>query len=422
MVQQHDLDIQNHVKRNGIHTLMCCIFIFLVLLLISSATSNNISQLVNSHVRFLVQTEAIQVMVGVVFILLILTRTVQIHITQLRFVLWMSIPIWMMLLTTIAFNQSTTESSPMAMIQASVHIFLLYMLLCTFYLASVKFNVNAVVKIILGFGMIEALLGMFQHFGRITIFNTENLNAIFFLNGLSSSDSTYLQMGASVRAFGTFDSGLTLGTFLIFILALLIDYAHTHSRLKYVFIFVVIVAIYSTQTRNVYIGLILFILTLLLQKSTYFRYISRGAYLIILCVSALLPWLSGLLGWLMQFATNLNISTFGVRFNFIDQALAQVPDVWHFLFGSNITSRSGIPIDNSFLSLMLQYGLISAAISLLVQISVFGKSIIPRNFRRGGIVSFLFIAPIISASNNIVNEILVLMVIIVFLHSDSAQD
>jgi hypothetical protein len=34
----------------------------------------------------------------------------------------------------------------------------------------------------------------------------------------------------------------------------------------------------------------------------------------------------------------------------------------------------------------------------------------------------LFIAPIISASNNIVNEILVLMVIIVFLHSDSAQD
>lgn len=76
-------------------------------------------------------------------------------------------------------------------------------------------------------GILRRILGIIQYFKRTTIFSPyyngkPYLNTIFYLDGFSSNNPVYLSLGAQVRSFGTMDSGLSFGIFMLLCVAIVL--------------------------------------------------------------------------------------------------------------------------------------------------------------------------------------------------------
>lgn len=377
-----------------------------LIILFSEGTSINIGSLFNGRFFTLVATENIQIFSCAFVVIIAMLGLVKIRINDFNDLFWLLLPFILTILSLFSQMIETQKSNNMN-VQTIAHVFIMFFLICFIKQNKIIFYDKILANFIVIVGFFEAILGIFQHVTGNTIFDPQPLNAIYFLNGTSSSNISNLGLGASVRAFGTFDSGLTLGIFLIFSLAIMLDLSSLNVIFKIVFFITYLIGIYSTLTRNVYIGFVVFILVYVLLtfgiKSLYIKWL----YFIVTIISAALFWLTDLLYLLVSVASNINITTFGTRFIFLKQIMAEIPDTLHFLFGNNITSSNGIPIDNSAITIIAQFGLIFAILVFLLQISIFNSTISNKLKRRSALGAFLFLFPVMGASNNVVQSFLI---------------
>lgn len=384
----------------------------LLIVLFSVGTSINLGSLFNGKLSWLVATENVQITAVLLSTATLVLKWVKLKVYKMSDLFFLLMPFLLTALSLISQAMGIQKSSTTEYFQTSIHVFILYFLVCFAKQARLHFNTQVTAKFIVIVGIFEAVLGIVQHITGMTFFAPENLNAIYFLNGLSSSNVDTLGVGASVRAFGTFDSGLTLGIFLIFCLSVMIDLCNMKKYIKVVFTGVYLIAIYCTLTRNIYIGLISFGALYFFLKFNIRGLYWKWLYFIITFVTASLFWLNNLLGWLVSIASNANVSTFGSRFVFLRQVIEQIPDTWHFLLGSNLTSINGIPIDSSAITLIAQFGLLFTIFVFLLQGSIFGSVISSTPVRKPALGAFLFLFPIIGASNNVVQAFLIASIII----------
>lgn len=397
-------EIERKIKKHT--TIATFILTIALIILFSEGTSINIGSLFNGRFFMLVATENIQIFSCAFVVIIAMLGLVRIRINDFNDLFWLLLPFILTILSLFSQMIETQKSNNMN-VQTIVHIFIMFFLICFIKQIKIIFYDKVLANFIVIIGFLEAILGIFQHVTGNTIFDPQPLNAVYFFNGMSSSNIADLGFGASVRAFGTFDSGLTLGIFLIFSLAIMLDLSSLNIVFKIVFFITYLIGIYSTLTRNVYIGFIVFILVYILLtfdiKSLYIKWL----YFIVTVISAALFWLTNLLYLLVSVASNVNITTFGTRFIFLKQIMAEIPDTLHFLFGNNITSANGIPIDNSAITIIAQFGLIFAILVVLLQISIFNSTISNKLKRKSALGAFLFLFPVMGASNNVVQSFLV---------------
>lgn len=377
-----------------------------LIILFSEGTSINIGSLFNGRFFTLVATENIQIFSCAFVVIIVMLGLVKIRINDFDDLFWLLLPLILTILSLFSQMIETQQLNNIN-VQTIAHVFIMFFLICFIKQIKIIFYDKILANFIVIVGFLEAILGIFQHATGNTIFDPQPLNAIYFLNGASSSNILNLGSGASVRAFGTFDSGLTLGIFLIFSLAIMLDLSSLNVIFKIVFFITYLIGIYSTLTRNVYIGFVVFILVYVLLtfgiKSLYIKWL----YFIVTIISATLFWLTDLLHLLVSVASNINITTFGDRFMFLKQIMAEIPDTLHFLFGNNITSSNGIPIDNSAITIIAQFGLIFTILVFLLQISIFNSTISNKLKRKSALGAFLFLFPVMGASNNVVQSFLI---------------
>lgn len=114
-------------------------------------------------------------------------------------------------------------------------------------------------------------LGLAQGVVNKTFVQTEYfqepfVNPIFIKDGFSTAYSYLLDYGGKVRSFGLFDSGLTLGLFLIFCMGIVLMNNQKKGLGKYVSLLLILSVIYLTRTRNVYIVFSWFIFIFIFRK------------------------------------------------------------------------------------------------------------------------------------------------------------
>ncbi|MGF0046558.1 hypothetical protein ACQRD4_01090 [Streptococcus hyointestinalis] len=132
-----------------------------------------------------------------------------------------------------------------------------------------KYKKEARVLIII-FTLCQSLLGIYQHVARSPIIPVVDstgksiVNTIYYLNGISSKNPYFLDLGAEVRAFGMTDSGLTLGLFAF--LGILLVSQLKNKFLSYLLTAIYLLAIYYSITRVVWLIVILYFITLFLDR------------------------------------------------------------------------------------------------------------------------------------------------------------
>lgn len=142
-----------------------------------------------------------------------------------------------------------------------------------------------VLKTIVIFCLFQSILGIMQALLTIPIVPVEDngesiVNTIYYLNGVSSKNAYYLNLGARIRAFGMTDSGLTLSLFAL--LGLVLQSIQKNKLVAWSFSAVFIVAIYLSYTRLVWIltvlALILMAMKTQLPRKLFNQFLSIIAY------------------------------------------------------------------------------------------------------------------------------------------------
>ncbi|KGH73673.1 hypothetical protein X280_01720 [Oenococcus oeni IOEB_0502] len=284
------------------------------------------------------------------------------------------------------------------------------------------------------FGVFESLLGIAQHFLNNTFFNTYDSNgtpiflSIFYSNGLSSSDPF---SGSEVRAFGTMDSGLTLGVFVLLSMALVLsEIPRLKKRTKLILLLIFLIAIYSTLTRNIYTATLIFIFFYLFKKNSKKRISKKYLKLIyvlatIVCFISI--WLQSLIQIISQLfqALGFNVNTFSGRFIFLQAAITRIKSFSSLLFGAGMPITSEIPVDNSMFYLMLQFGLILAIIFIFFMYGSFLDCLKNDSFYQNNysIAIFMLLFPFVSYGNNIFHAFCIsYIILILFFEKPSELD
>lgn len=423
LVQQvYKIERKTQTQTQTQATIVVTILVILYIALFSVGTSLNLGSLFGGKLHWLFATEHIQIFSLVFVLFTILFGWIKIRVNNSTDILWLFLPFLLAALSLISQLIETQVTSFESIIQTSGHVFIIYFLICFAKQSNFSFQTNFVANFIVIIGVFEATLGIVQHISRTPFFDPQKLNAIYFLNGLSSSNILDLGYNASVRAFGTFDSGLTLGIFLIFTFAIMIEFSSIKKVFKTLITVTYLIAIYFTLTRNVYVGVISFLLLYFFLnhniRPAYFSWL----YFFVTVISASLFWLTGLLDWMVSIASSINITTFESRFVFLKQVIAEIPDGLHFFLGTNITSVSGVPIDSSAITIIAQFGLLFVIFVFLLQISIFKGTVTKKMYKFPALGAFLFLFPIMGASNNVVQSFLMASAIIALFNQNSSED
>ncbi|GER74414.1 hypothetical protein BpPP18_24810 [Weizmannia acidilactici] len=212
-----------------------------------------------------------------------------------------------------------------------------------------------------------SILGICQYLLKNPILPVSSPNGKFIVKSIDFVNN------GSMRAFSLFDSGLAFGNFLCICLSIFWAYGSTWEK-KFITIPLFIlsfIAIYMTLTRNVYLITIFSILTVsLLEKinsrnkkfyqSLPFFYLFIG--FIINSILSSIKIYSG--------ATLADTTSLLLRQDLWSQAFKLwITDVHSFFFGSGIFQNNNtldsIVVDNGFLAVILNIGLIGGCIWLL---------------------------------------------------------
>ena len=281
------------------------------------------------------------------------------------------------------------------------------LLLCVMLSFRLKSHQKLAENTILFLGYVEGVLGLYQHFARITIFSPYfgeklYLNTVFYLNGFSSNNPVYLNYGAQVRSFGTMDSGLSFGLFMLLCLAIVLSRTTYSKGWRFTNLVFFGLAIFGTITRNVYIGAILFLVLVLGGR----RLTLKGGrfktiYIIGSMVGILTPWFERLITLLGKVSTALNIPTFLDRFSFIDSALTQIRGIGDFLWGRQVVAGIQNPIDNAFVASMLNNGAVFAISLLLILYQAFSVLLKDASEAQFAKLWYLALLPLLGTFNNI---------------------
>lgn len=278
-------------------------------------------------------------------------------------------------------------------------------------------------RLFLLFSLPIMILGIAQHYLSSTIIGiTSNgqtvVNAIFFLNGGSSNDVNLLSFGAQVRAFGLMDSGLTLGIFALLVLSIALYTEHYSKLFRLLLLIISIYTIYATLTRNIYIAAAFLILTKLFNtggKSILNTRILNVLYVVITIFSFIGVYLVSILDHLTVFFASFGISTFAVRFKYINYSLEMLNDLQEKLFGIQLTPTSNWPIDNGIVAMMVDKGSLFAIFVNILFFYIYYKKI---NFDNNNVFRMFFLLfPIIDFGNNVTNTFGYIGVLLLFISS-----
>lgn len=243
-----------------------------------------------------------------------------------------------------------------------------FMVFVFFIIYSFKISINKTIlkNTIIIFVLAQCMLGIIQHISSKTIVSTEYqgkniLNPVFYINGISSNNPLYLNYGASIRAFGITDSGLTLGLFALTLFAILIF--KKKSIIDYLGIALSLTAIYMTMTRVIFVSLLLLLFYIIIFKKNNYKIIKIFFFLFIFIqVSSffMMPILIKILNIIGFNHIETLVSRYeGYKYFF--QFLP--PNLFTILFGSNYSMRqfeivSAYSIDNEFLKYYFDIGIL----------------------------------------------------------------
>lgn len=289
-----------------------------------------------------------------------------------------------------------------------------------------KFRVSTknICLVILIFGLLEGIIGIIQHFMGTSIFDTSVFNTVYFNNGSSSNNLSNLGGFGSVRAFGTMDSGLSLGIFVLFCMSILLIDAKLNfnvvNRARLILIFIFLIVIYSTITRNVYIGLFCLAVFYFYRAFLFsHKQLLSLLYVVLLIFSAVILWMNKILTFFINISQSVNIPTFSVRYQYLDIAINSIPNFWRFLFGSKITSTSDFPIDNSFIAYLMNYGFIYTIMLNVLMYVVFKWALNHCSKENAILVIFMLLYPIMSIANNVTYSFVIIYILITLIIGSS---
>lgn len=403
-MREKPLDKSNENEYRFSETIITCFFVWLLIIIFSGGSAITLSQLFNGFFGVLLAPETVQIFAMAVIGIMLLLKISTFKIKSINDFFGFITPFVLTVLAMVSVGLSVdTNVTLNTFFQVSAHVFIIFFIFFYCKQSRARFNVTMVARFVVFIGILEALLGIYQHVLSRPIFDTTNLNSVYFLNGYSSSNVAFLGAGASVRAFGTFDSGLSLGVFLLMCVGITLDFANFKRRTKVIVLIIFLLAIYFTLTRNVYIGLVVFIFYYLLARIGFSKRLLNFSYIMVALVSGMVYWFTNLLNWLISLASQAKITTFGARFMYMKISISRIPDYVHFLFGSNISPQRSAPIDSTVMATIAQYGLVFIVIvSILLwqAYKIVASNSINARMRFPAVSSFLFTLPIIGASNS----------------------
>lgn len=293
-----------------------------------------------------------------------------------------------------------------------------FVLLATDIFKFNKINIKTVLRVLILFNIFQMILGFIQYIKTNPIFavyykGEPILNPIFYLNGISSSNSYFLAMGAKVRAFGMTDSGLTLGLISIFMLSMVIFSKKMSKFLKFTLSALCLLGIYMTLTRVVYLSSLILLFFAYLIKTNRFKLLKLSYYTTLIVQILFTSILQETVYSIVNFISNgtWNIDSLksridGVHFFWDISSM----NIWKFLFGSNITARldsiqTPYSIDNEFFKIFLDIGILGYLILIIFFTKVLFKYVCEvfrsenKNSIEAAFVCFLLTFPFLGISN-----------------------
>jgi hypothetical protein len=281
-----------------------------------------------------------------------------------------------------------------------------------------KINPKTALGVLIFFNIFQMVLGFFQYIKTNPIFavyykGEPILNPIFYLNGISSSNSYFLALGAKVRAFGMTDSGLTLGLISMFMLSLVIFSKKISKFLKLVLSILCLLVIFMTLTRVVYLSSMVLLFFAYLIKTNRYKILKISYYVTLIVQILFTSVLQETAYSVVNFISNgtWNIDSLksriaGVHFFWDISSM----NIWKFLFGSNITAhldsiQTPYSIDNEFFKIFLDIGVLGYSILIIFFTKVLFKYVREvfksenKNNIEAAFVCFLLTFPFLGISN-----------------------
>lgn len=281
-----------------------------------------------------------------------------------------------------------------------------------------KINTRIALRTLILFNIFQMILGLIQYIKTNPIFavyykGEPILNPIFYLNGISSSNSYFLAMGAKVRAFGMTDSGLTLGLISMLMLSLVFFSKKLGKFLKLALSALCLLVIYMTLTRVVYLSALVLLFFAYLIKTNRFKLLKLSYYITLIVQILFTSVLQETAYSIVNFISNgeWNIDSLksridGVHFFWDISAM----NIWKFLFGSNITARldsiqTPYSIDNEFFKIFLDIGILGYLILIIFFTKILFKYVQEvlesknKNSIESAFICFLLTFPFLGISN-----------------------
>lgn len=270
----------------------------------------------------------------------------------------------------------------------------------------------------------QMILGIFQHVLRQTIVPIQIgskpfVDSIYFINGLSSNDVNYLSWGAKVRGFGMTSSGMELGSLSILILSISLNSNFLSRRVR-VFLFLIsVTTIVITITRNVYIVAIVVIILSFSQNRIIHRTFLKLSFLFMILFSVFGVYFNTIIGDISNLFSGLGVSTFSDRFSYINEAIQSVGKVSRLIFGGQIIPSISMPIDNSFVAMLLDKGILFFILTIVIIYSMFCYCVDRADDDTKGLITFFWVMPIISFANNVLSIFGIFLIIMVMVSNSN---
>ncbi|MCM3311037.1 O-antigen ligase family protein [Psychrobacillus sp. MER TA 17] len=271
-------------------------------------------------------------------------------------------------------------------------------------------------KAFTGIILFQCILGISQAILNKPIVNTAidgvpYVNAIYYLNGSSSSYEYFYNMGAQVRAFGLSDSGLTLG-----LLALSLGCIYLYkikTPWSTILLLLSIVTIVLTLTRNVYVTTIsCFFIFMVLKRPTKVKIsILKIIFMTCIFLGVIFVYIAEDIFHLINNLTFFDLQSTNSRIKGYHETLSLLSnDVNDIIWGHGVTSQdlANYVIDNDFLYIYANAGILIYVITIILYTSILFKGLnglVNKKYTDPfliGLITFLSSYPIASILNVVI--------------------
>lgn len=321
-----------------------------------------------------------------------------------------------------AFNEITNVANLNTSLSDDVNTYGWFILLILVIIFNLEMDEKLFEKTTLFILLPQLFLGIIQHFKNspivpISLNGSPIVTTVFTLNGLSTSDPGALAQGASVRGFGMTINALTLGIMALVIFSLALNSKILTGRIRLFVGIVSLVAIFSTMTRNIYIGAILILFFSLKKFSKTFYKIT---FLLVNIFSLLGIYAAKLLAFINQFVLSKGITTFSIRYSSLFYHLSELNSILKILFGAQIKSTPEFPLDNGPVAILVDKGLLFTILTIGLIIVVYNYCIDNMNDQTRPLLICIFVFQIMNFANALtdVSGMLLIFLLMVSLNNN----